>query len=42
MAQLTSGAVHIDAPLTNLTVAFVQDATGFIADKVFPRVPVDK
>lgn len=42
MAQLTSGAVHIDAPLTNLTVAYVQDATGFIADKVFPRVPVDK
>ena len=42
MAQLTSSAVHIDAPLTNLTIAYVQDAAGFIADKVFPRVPVDK
>lgn len=42
MALLTSSAVHIDVPLTNLTVAFLQDQAGFIADKVFPKVSVDK
>jgi len=42
MPMLTPSAVHVDAPLTNLTVAYLQDQNGFIADKVFPRVPVDK
>ena len=42
MALLTPGSVHVDVPLTNLTVAYLQDTTGFIADKVFPNVPVDK
>lgn len=42
MAMLTPSAVHIDAPLTNLTVAFLQDANGFIADRVFPKVSVAK
>lgn len=42
MAMLTPSAVHIDAPLTNLTVAFLQDASGFIADRVFPKVSVTK
>ncbi len=31
---------HIDVPLTNLSVAYVPD--GFIAEKVFPAVPVQK
>ena len=42
MALLSPSAVHIDAPLTNLTIAFVQETTGFIADRVFPKVPVTK
>lgn len=42
MAMLTPSAVHIDAPLTNLTIAFVQDSTNFIADRVFPKVSVSK
>lgn len=42
MAMLTASAVHIDAPLTNLTIAFLQDANGFIADRVFPKVSVTK
>jgi len=42
MAMLTPSAVHIDAPLTNLTIAFLQDAGGFIADRVFPKVSVSK
>jgi hypothetical protein len=40
--MLTPSAVHIDAPLTNLTIAFLQDANGFIADRVFPKVSVAK
>jgi hypothetical protein len=40
--MLTPSAVHIDAPLTNLTIAFLQDANGFIADRVFPKVSVTK
>jgi len=42
MAMLTASAVHIDAPLTNLTIAFLQESTGFIADRVFPKVSVAK
>lgn len=34
--------LYIDAPLTNLSVAFDQADTQFIADKVFPVVPVDE
>jgi len=41
MPLLTPSAVHIDKPLTNLTLAYMQDETGFIADQVFPVVPVD-
>ena len=42
MPMLTASQVHIDQPLTNLTVAYLQDQNNFIADKVFPNVPVDK
>lgn len=34
--------VHIDAALTNISVAYIQSADVFIADKVFPIVPVQK
>ena len=34
--------VHVDRPLTNVSVAFIQSAEGFVADRVFPRVPVSK
>lgn len=33
---------HIDMALTNISVAYMQDENAFIADKVFPRVPVQK
>lgn len=42
MPQPTPADVHIDVALTNISVAYVQDASNFIADKVFPIVPVDK
>jgi len=42
MPMLTPSQVHIDQPLTNLTIAYLQDQNNFIADKVFPNVAVDK
>lgn len=33
---------HIDRALTNMSVAYIQDDTSFIADKVFPQVPVKR
>lgn len=42
MPMLTPSSVHIDQPLTNLTLAYVQDQSNFIADKVFPTVGVAK
>ena len=42
MPQPTSSQVHVDAILTNISVAYMQRAENFIADKVFPVVPVDK
>jgi hypothetical protein len=34
-------SVHLDAALTNFSIAYMQDATNFVADQVFPCVPVD-
>jgi len=42
MPQLTPSSVHLDQPLTNLTLAFAQDQNNFIADKVFPTVGVER
>lgn len=42
MPQPTTGSVHISAPLTNISVAYMQDQSRFIATKVFPIVPVGK
>lgn len=41
MTQPTLGAVHIDAALTQIATAYVQDNDAYIADKVFPAVPVE-
>lgn len=42
MSMLTASQVHIDKPLNNLTIAFLQNTTGFVSDRVFPRVSVTK
>ncbi len=42
MPNPTVNSVHLDAVLTNMSVAYMQDANNFIADKVFPVVPVSK
>lgn len=34
--------LHVNQPLTNISIAYIQQATAFIADKVFPNVPVQK
>ena len=41
MPQPTKSAVHVDRPLTNISVAYAQTGN-FVADRVFPRVPVSK
>jgi len=38
----TSRDVHVDAILTNISVAYIQKSSNFIATKVFPIVPVTK
>lgn len=42
MPQPTQQSVHIDAILTNISVAYMQQAANFVSTKVFPLVPVDK
>lgn len=42
MPQPTQSQVHVDAALTSISIAYMQSQDVFIADKVFPTVPVDK
>jgi hypothetical protein len=39
---MTPSEVHIDELLTNMTIAHMQSADNFVADKVFPNIPVEK
>ena len=42
MPQPTSSDVHVDAILTNISIAYLQNAANMIANRVFPSVPVEK
>lgn len=42
MPQPVASDVHISSALTNVAVAFVQDAAAFVAGRIFPIVPVQK
>jgi hypothetical protein len=42
MPQPTNNQVHIDAVLTNLSIAYANEQDNFVASKVFPTVPVSK
>src|SRR3989304_2056074 len=42
MGSPTETDVHVDAMLTNISVAYIQSQDGFIASKVFPLVRVAK
>lgn len=41
-SQPTPGQVHIERYLTDIAIRYAQDTQNFIADKVFPPVPVQK
>lgn len=40
MSNPTLSNVHVDFALSNVSTAILQNPNGFIADKVFPKVPV--
>src|SRR4051812_40995327 len=42
MPQPVASDVHISSALTNVAVAYVQDAAAFVAGRIFPIVPVQK
>lgn len=42
MSNPVHSDLHVSRPLTNLTVAYMQDPAGFIADRMFPTIPVRK
>ena len=42
MAQPAIRNVHVDVPLTNISVAYLQSQDSFIASKIFPIIPVEK
>jgi hypothetical protein len=42
MAQPTQSTTHIDVPLSQLSVSYMQKQDNFIASKVFPDIAVDK
>jgi len=42
MPQPTVRNVHVNRPLTNISIAFMNAREDYIADKVFPMVPVSK
>ena len=42
MSQPTSGDVHVNAPLTNISIAHIQSSGHFVSDRMFPNIPVTK
>jgi len=42
MPQPDRAQIHVDRPLTNLSVAYIQSQSEYIAGRVFPVVPVTK
>lgn len=38
----TPGDVHVNTPLTNISIAYLQNAANFVATRVFPNIPVSK
>lgn len=42
MSNPTASDSHVNAVLTNVSLAILQSAAGFVADRVFPVVPVQK
>lgn len=42
MAQPTQSDVHVNVPLSNVSIAYFQEASSFIAAQAFPNIPVQK
>jgi hypothetical protein len=42
MPNPSQADLHVNVPLTNVSIAYMQNSGEFIADKVFPKVPVKK
>ena len=42
MGQPTRNSVHVDALLTNISVAYIQERSKYVATQVFPIITVDK
>jgi len=42
MTQPTARAVHVDQPLTNISIAYLQNPANFVASRVFPNIRVQK
>lgn len=40
--QPSRSDVHVNRPLTNISIAFLQSADAFVASRVFPNIPVGK
>lgn len=41
MPQPTYGDVHVQAALTQIATAYLQDTKNYVADQIFPNVPVE-
>ncbi|WP_397599130.1 hypothetical protein [Silvanigrella sp.] len=39
---MSDNKIHINRPMTNISVAYIQDADKFVANKIFPEIPVEK
>jgi hypothetical protein len=42
MPNPTQADLHVNVPLTNVSIAYIPDAGDYICQKVFPKVPVQK
>ena len=42
MPQPTQSDVHVDAILTNMSVAYMQEAYAFVASRAFPQINVQQ
>ena len=42
MGQPTASDVHVNKPLTNISIAYMQKAEKYIAGQIFPVIPVQK
>ena len=38
--RVTPSDVHVNRPLTNISIAYVQDAANYVSQSIFPSVPV--